>query len=317
MGSTISLNRNRDRGQTLVIVLIIMFVLITLGFVVMLVLSREITATGIARERNIADDLSQAGVRYAYSQLRFAEEGADWRPEPPQPVPADVNPNLPPGLGPNSDPENPAATNPDPDYFWLRRQGVPGNADPNDRGGPDGLGCFTRLNYDTGRTLVRVLYAPSGSNLVLPNATIDPNKSKLRSYTIVQAIGRPGAFNSLDPTSVRQPDPQTIAKLPLLCRSALLNPATTSPTKEQRGQAAQIGNPHDFGSNFMGNPVRVKRMFGGTVINGPGGMRTLGAPIYVNGDLEIFGNVADPQGQSGLEVFSTTTLATNSARPET
>ena len=112
MGSTITLNRNRAGGQTLVIVLIIMFVLITLGFVVMLVLGREITATGIARERNISDDLAQAGVRYAYSQLRFSESGADWRPEPPQPVPADVVPNVPPGLGPNSDPENPVATDP-------------------------------------------------------------------------------------------------------------------------------------------------------------------------------------------------------------
>jgi hypothetical protein len=303
MGSTISLNRNRDRGQTLVIVLIIMFVLITLGFVVMLVLSREITATGIARERNVADDLAQAGVRYSYSQLRFSEEGADWRPEPPQPVPADVNPNLPPGLGPNSDPENPAATNPDPDYFWLRRQGVPGNADPNDRGGPDGLGCFTRLNYDTGRTLVRVLYAPSGSNLVLPNATIDPNKSKLRSYTIVQAIGRPGAFNSLDPTSVRQPDPQNYREVAAIVPIGIIESGYYISNKEQRGQPAQIGNPHDFGANFMGSTVHVKRLFGGTVINGPGGMRTLGAPIYVNGDLEIFGNVADPQGQSGIEVF--------------
>src|SRR5687768_14037906 len=301
MGSTLSLNRSRAGGQTLVIVLIIMFVLITLGFVVMLVLGREITATGISRERNVADDLSQAGVRFAYSQLRFSEDGADWRPEPPQPVAADVNPNLPPGLGPNSDPENPAATNPDPDYFWLRRQGVVGNVDPNDRGGPDGLGCFTRLNYDTGRTLVRVLYAPSGSNLLLPNATIDTDAAKLRSYTMVQSIGRPGSFNSLDPTSARQPDAQNYREVAAIVPIGIIESGYYVHNKDERGQPAQIGNPIDFGSNFLGNPVRVQRLFGGAVVNGPGGMRTLGAPIYVNGDLQIFGNAVDPQGQSGVE----------------
>jgi hypothetical protein len=303
MGSTITLNRNRAGGQTLVIVLIIMFVLITLGFVVMLVLGREIAATGIARERNISDDLAQAGVRYAYSQLRFSEDGADWRPEPPQPVPADVLPNVPPGLGPNSDPENPTATNPDPDYFWLRRQGIPGNADPNDRGGPDGLGCFTRLNYDTGRTLVRVLYAPSGSNLFTATNTVDPDKSKLRSYTIIQTIGRPGSFNSLDPTSARQPDPQNYREMSAIVPIGIIESGYYVTNKEERGQPAQIGSPLEFGSNFRGNPVKVKRLFGGERINGPGGQRTLGAPIYINGDLEIFGNVTDPEGETGIEVF--------------
>src|SRR5687768_1868679 len=302
MGSTLSLNRSRAGGQTLVIVLIIMFVLITLGFVVMLVLGREIAATGIARERNISDDLAQAGVRYAYSQLRFSEDGADWRPEPPQPVPADVLPNVPPGLGPNSDPENLTATNPDPDYFWLRRQGIPGNADPNDRGGPDGLGCFTRLNYDTGRTLVRVLYAPSGSSLFVANG-VDVNKSKLRSYTIIQSIGRPGAFNSLDPTSVRQPDPQNYREVSAIVPIGIIESGYYVTNKEERGQPAQIGNPLEFGANFRGNPVKTTKHFGGEVIIGPGGQRTLGAPIYVNGDLEIFGNVTDPQGQTGLQIY--------------
>ena len=65
MALTRQLNRSRSEGQTLVIVLIIMFVLITLGFVVMLVLGREISATGVARERNISDDLAQAGIRYS------------------------------------------------------------------------------------------------------------------------------------------------------------------------------------------------------------------------------------------------------------
>jgi hypothetical protein len=276
---------------------------VTLGFVVMLVLGREISATGVSRERNVADDLSQAGVRYAYAQLRFSEDGADWRPDPPQPVPADVDPNLPPGLGPNSDPENPAATNPDPDYFWLRRQGIAGNSDPNDKGGPDGLGCFTRLNYDTGRTLVRVLYVPSGSSLFLPSGGVDSNKGKLRAYTVLQAVGRPGAFNALDPTSARQPDPQNYREVAAIVPIGILESAWYVTNKEERNQPAEIGNPTDFGANFAGNPVRVIRQWGGTVVNGPGGTRTLGAPMYFNSDVEVHGNSVDPQGASGLEVF--------------
>ncbi|MDQ2986673.1 MAG: hypothetical protein M3R13_08110 [Armatimonadota bacterium] len=304
MGHSALLNRKREGGQTLVIVLIIMFVLVTLGFVVMLVLGREITATGVARERNISDDLSQAGIRYSYSQLRFSEKGADWRPDPPQPVPADVNPNLPPGLGPNSDPENLAATNPDPDYFWLRRQGIPGNADPNDRGGPDGLGCFTRLNYDTGRTLVRVVYVPSSSSMFTPAGGVNAQKAKLRAYTIVQAIGRPGAFNALDPTSARRPDPQNYRELAAIVPIGILESAYYVTDKEERNQAAPLGNPIDFGASFNGVPVKVRRKLGGDVATSPGGIRrTLGAPIYINSSAVFHGNMTDPAGASGMEIY--------------
>lgn len=287
----------------MVIVLLIMFVLVTLGFVVMVILSREITATGIARERGVADDLSQAGVRFAYSQLRFSEEGADWRPEPPQPVPADVQPNVPPGLGPNSDPENPNATNPDPDYFWLRRQVDPAAANPNDLGGPDGLGCFTRFNYDTGRALVRVMYVPSGTSLFTAAGNINLDRAKMRSYTVVQAIGRPGSYNSQDPTSARNPDPQNYREVTAIVPIGIIESAWYVTNKDERRQRAQIGNPVDFGANYLGNTVHVRKQLGGTVVPGPLGPITLGAPLYFNSDVEVFGNMNDPAGASGMEVY--------------
>ncbi|MER3466923.1 MAG: hypothetical protein C4340_07575, partial [Armatimonadota bacterium] len=72
-------SRKREEGQTLVIILLVLFVLATLAFVASVILGREIEATGQARGRNLANDLAQAGVRYCFSQLRFSEDGADWR----------------------------------------------------------------------------------------------------------------------------------------------------------------------------------------------------------------------------------------------
>lgn len=298
-----AINGKRERGQTLVITLIILFVLVTLGFVVILVVGRELGSTGIARERNVANDLAQAGVRYAYSQLRFSEDGADWRPEPPIPVAGDVDPNRPPGLGPNSDPENPAATNPDPDYFWLRRQVDPAVNNPADKGGPDGLGAFTRLNYKDGRVLIRVRYSPSGQELFGAGGAVGP-QGKLRAYTILESAGRPGAFNSLDPTSVRQPNLQNVRQLAAVVPIGIIESAWYVTNKEERNQPIDVGNPMDFGSNFLGTPVSIKRVAGGTVVPSPGGInRTLGAPMYFNGDVQVFGNLQGASGGSGMEVY--------------
>ncbi|MGI8922654.1 MAG: hypothetical protein ACR2HJ_01210 [Fimbriimonadales bacterium] len=293
----------RSRGQTLVIVLIILFVLVTLGFVVVLVVGRELGSTGIARERNVSNDLAQAGVRYAYSQLRFSEDGADWRPQPPLPVPADVDPTRPPGLGPNSDPENPTATNPDPDYFWLRRQRDPIANNPLDKGGPDGLGAYTRLNYQDGRSLARVRYSPSGQEMFEQGGAIN-NRGKLRAYTIIDVAGRPGAFNSLDPTSTKEPNNQNVRELTAIVPIGIIESAWYVTNKDERNQPVDIGNPVDFGANYLGNTVRVKRVLGGDPAPSPGGIiRTLGAPLYFNADVLAHGNVQDRNGASGLDVY--------------
>jgi hypothetical protein len=290
----------RSRGQTLVITLIILFVLVTLGFVAMLVLGREVGASGISRERNIANDLAQAGVRYCFAQLRFSEDGADWRPQPATPVIAPL-PTEPPGLGPESDPENPAATNPDPDFYWLRRRSDFTTLNPDDRGGPDGLGAFTRLNYDTGRALVRVRWSPSGPEIFNQNLSIN-EKGKLRAYTIIDSVGRPGNFNALDPTSARTPNIQTSRMLSAIVPIGIIESAYYVTNKDERNQPVDLGSPDDPGSNFMGTPVRIKRQIGGEVVQRPGGSPlTLGGSIYINGGLRLFGNVTTPV-ESGTEV---------------
>jgi type II secretory pathway pseudopilin PulG len=296
-------NLNRNKGQTLVITLIVLFVLVTLGFVLILVLGRQIGSTGIARERNVANDLAQAGIRYTYAQLRFSEAGADWRPQPPLPVLA-APPGDPPGLGPESDPENQAATNPDPDFYWMRRRVDFTVANPLDKGGPDGLGCFSRLNYDSGRALIRVRYAPSGQELFDASNLNFTQRAKLHHYTIVEVAGRPGNFNSLDPTSSRAPNLQNARELSAIVPIGIIETAYYVSNKDERNQAIELGAPADFGTNFLGSPVRVKRQIGGDVVARPGGLTmTLGGSMYLNGDARFFGNITDPTGASGTEVY--------------
>ena len=305
MGRDMQAILKRSRGQTLIIILIILFVLVTLGFTVMLTLGRELTATGIARSRNVANDLAQAGVRYCFAQLRFSEDGADWRPAPATPVIPPVFRNEPPGLGPESDPENPAATNPDPDFFWLRRRVDFVNFNANDKGGPDGLGAYTRLNYDDGRSLVRVRYSPSGAEIFDPNLPGGVNeRGQFRAYTIIEVVGRAGSFNAQDPTSSKEPHLQNVRELKAIVPIGILEDAYYVTNKDHRNQAVDLGNPVDMGSNFLGVTVKVKRIIGGTNVTSPGGvMRTLGGSIYINGDVRLYGDLLDVAGATGTEVY--------------
>src|SRR5688572_14845097 len=150
-----SARRGQD-GQTLLIAMLVLGVLLVLGLVFIGLISRNIRSASRMNERSRATDLAEAGVRYAHFQLLHSELGADWLPSM-----TDV------GAGP---------TSVDPDVLYLRPApylnatngplGLRYGADPQvDLGGPDGLGPFTRVNFDGGRALVRVRYAPSDSNI--------------------------------------------------------------------------------------------------------------------------------------------------------
>jgi hypothetical protein len=148
-----------------------------------------------------------------------------------------------------------------------------------------------------------VVYLPSGANLFTPSGGVDSDQGKLRAYTFVQSVGRPGSFNAVDPTSARRPDPQNYRELSAVVPIGILEAAWYVHNKEERNQAAQIGNPVDFGANFAGIPVKVRRILGGAVVATPNGQRVLGAPMYFNSDVDIFGNLNDRDGASGMEVF--------------
>ncbi|MBL1149750.1 MAG: hypothetical protein AKCLJLPJ_02311 [Fimbriimonadales bacterium] len=259
----------RTRGTALVVALAILFTLSALGLLFVRIVSNQINLSIGGTRRSIANDLAQAGIRYAFNQLRFSEDGADWRPQPPIPT------NVPPGLDPSFDPESPAATNPDPDYYWLRQ------------GGPDGRGAFTRINFERGRALIRVRYEPSD---VFAGAQI-PYAARLRAYTMIESVGRPGAFNSLDPTAVRRQNIQDARQLNAVASIGIIESARFVTNKERRTDPIEIGVPEDFGANFLGTPVQVPMVYPPVIVSSPIGNILVGAPAYFNGDLLVHGTV--------------------------
>lgn len=167
--------------------IIILGVLLVLGMVFIGIVNRNIVGSGRMQTRSVANDLAEAGIRYAHQQL--LNSTADWRPAPT--VLAGTSGDI----------------TRDPDALYLR----PGSgfgwrsaSDANiDQGGPDGLGPYSRINVDKGRFLIRVRYAPSDLNAFSTTAAGSlrtPGKAK--SYTIIESIGRPGAVNVNDPTTL-------------------------------------------------------------------------------------------------------------------
>jgi hypothetical protein len=186
------LTRTRS-GQTLIVALIILGLLMILGLVYIGIVNRNILGTGTQQRRSIANDLSEAGIRYAHAQLLNSELGADWRGTPSGPISPD---------GVNTT---------DPDALYLRpASGYPfraGSALP-DLGGPDGLGPYFRTNFNGGRALVRVRYAPSDINIFSPSPTgALRNPGQVRNYLIIESIGRAGAVNATDPTTLSNRNP--------------------------------------------------------------------------------------------------------------
>lgn len=282
----------RNRGTALIVALAVMFALGILGLVFIRLVSFSSLGAQVGGERTASDELATAGVRYAFSQLRFSEDGADWRPQPP----IDVNDNLP-GLTPDYDPENPAATNPDPDYYWLKR-GDPNN--PNDRGGPDGLGYFSRINFRNGRALIRVRYEPSGIELFATDAitgNLITDRGMMRAYTLIDSVGRPGAINVNDPTMVRNPDLQNARQISAVATIGIIESGRYITNKSKLQQPVELGVPSDFGGTFAGNPVNIPVILGGARVapppgySSPNGGLTTGCPIYINGSLQVYGDL--------------------------
>lgn len=192
-----SIFRRRQRGQTIIVALIIMGLLLILGFVFLGIINRSLKTSSRLQNRSLANDLSEAGIRYAHEQLLRSEQGADWRGQPTTMIDAPVGQPLP-------------DLTRDPDAFYLR---PPANIGSNfvkwpgsamvDRGGPDGLGPFFRVNFQGGRALVRVRYGPSDAN-IFRSSPSGPLRSpgQARDYVIIESVGREGIVNPNDPTAL-------------------------------------------------------------------------------------------------------------------
>lgn len=181
---------NHRAGQTLVITLIVMGVLLAVGFVFLSIVSRNIQQTSFSRRRTAAAELAEGGIRYAHAQLLRSQQGADWRP----------------ALNAITTSGGPDMTR-DPDILYIRPgtgYGLRDDADPQrDLGGPDGLGSYTRIDFQNGRSLIRVRYAPSDAN-IFSNQPSGPlrNPGKARTFTIIESVGRPGRVTFNDPTTL-------------------------------------------------------------------------------------------------------------------
>ncbi|MEZ0327685.1 MAG: hypothetical protein ACAH95_17450 [Fimbriimonas sp.] len=218
--------KRRERGQTIIVALIILGLLMIIGFVYIGIVNRNILTSGRMQRRSISNDLSEAGIRYAHAQLLNSALGADWRGTPTGPV----------------DPTNSGLTL-DPDALYLR----PGSGYPfrpgsaaADLGGPDGLGQFFRVNFNNGRALVRVRYAPSDINIFSPTPTgAMRSPGQVRNYLIIESVGRSGRVDPTDPTTL-------VAATPL--------------------RYAGFGNPTQF-QDAISNMLRNEKNFGSRSIN--------------------------------------------------
>lgn len=183
-----STSHRGQRGQTLVMALLILGIMLGLGFIFAGLISRNISQTGRSLERTRAGDLAEAGVRFAHTQMLFSDLGADWRPAATPPI------------------TDPTGFSRDPDALYLRQgTGIPlrGAADTLlDRGGPDGLGPFARVNFDRGRALIRVLYLPSDRAVFNSPTGVVRRPGKARNYIRIESIGRVGRINVNDPTTL-------------------------------------------------------------------------------------------------------------------
>jgi len=182
----------RQRGQTLIIAMIVLGLLLILGFVFLGIVDRNVQGANTAQTRTGANDLADAGIRYAQSQLATSSLGADWRGTPTTITPTAASANF----------------TKDPDIDYLRpgsgRVGwAADNQNQVDLGGPDGLGPFVRVNFSTGRALVRVRYAPSDANAFDQTPT-GPLRTPgvVHNYLIIESIGREGVVNLSDPTTL-------------------------------------------------------------------------------------------------------------------
>lgn len=189
-----------------------MFVLLLLGFVFLGIINRNILQSTASRERSRAADLADAGIRYSQSQLVSGILGADWTPDPTPPITRFDSAGNPIAAG-AADPAGPVFTT-DPDIFYTRAPSLNDRGQSAqltlrdtdllaDKGGPDGLGPFSRVQFANGRALIRVRYAPSDIDITQASASgplREPGKA--HSYIIIESIGRPGFINPSDPTTL-------------------------------------------------------------------------------------------------------------------
>lgn len=317
--------QKRQGGQTIIVAMIMLGLLLILGFVFIGIINRNVKTSGRMQDRTVADDLSEAGIRYAHAQLLHSQLGADWRGTPTPPVTGSA-----------------VGLSIDPDAYYLRPAGflqngnrvrfAPGNSTPFDMGGPDGLGPYFRVNFANGRALVRVRYAQSDAAMFQADPS-GPLRSPglARSYIIIESVGREGVINTNDPTTLKtdvehriqnfasqaefQQEMATLRATESRFAGIHINRAFASigiteharfiTNLFQTSRPAEMGIPADLGSSYrdgntrnlvsasltqrIGGAIPLVTLGNGTTASIEAGSFPGGGSTYVNADLKLYG----------------------------
>ncbi|RYG36084.1 hypothetical protein EON81_10835, partial [bacterium] len=308
--------RTREGGQTIIVALIILGLLLILGFVFIGIINRSIKSGRGTLQRNRTNEIAEAGIRYAHRQLLQSDEGADWRGTPTLPVSEAGQPDL----------------TRDPDAIYLRPASgylIPGtNPGLTDLGGPDGLGPYMRVGFESDRALVRVRYAPSDLNLFSrdPQGALR-NPGAVRSYLLIESVGRNGGVTQNDPTtlgtangvqyrnfinqagfegayrqfSAAQAGARTTTISRALVSIGLTDSARWFTNKFKQTRAAELGIPADIAASYNGIAPSLQLGLprvdhsGLGFFNGPADIGGLGsfrsnADVIINGGVRMYAN---------------------------
>ncbi len=182
----------KDAGQTLVIAVIILGILLILGVAFASIINRNIKDTSRSSRRTQSSDAARSGIEFAHAQMLNSPLGADWHPDPTPPLIV-------------------GGLSRDPDALYLRpASGFAVEPDPVgkpgytvvDLGGPDYLGPYSRVEFESSRALVRVRFQPSdyGSQVTPTGQLRKPGLAK--NTVVIESIGRQGTVNANDPTQL-------------------------------------------------------------------------------------------------------------------
>ncbi|MHB1460284.1 MAG: hypothetical protein ACYC1M_03265 [Armatimonadota bacterium] len=289
MSHNITKAHRRNSGQTLVIAMLVLMVMAGLGTLFLAIVGRNLRNSQQNAEIVSAEYYAEAGVRYADQRLTYSNEGADWRPVPVDPIDIAAD---------------------DPDAQWLHEG-------------------YTRIDFQKGRSLIRLSYDPQ------------PDNPESR-YLKIESIGRIGKVNPNDPTTLT--GPETTQKHVLVAYKAigLTDYMRFVTNKDKRKNLAlELGSPviwepasagGEFPSGMTAwdktpsdiKPLAIRSLLGASKAVGADGLKRFyndpvfdlldggddgllvsGAPIRVNGDLKLYGPMdifLDPKRGQKMEV---------------
>lgn len=266
----------RRRGQTLIIAIMVMFILAIVATVFIALVARNLSRSERSYNTDSVAAIAEAGIRYADEMLTTSDEGADWRPIPDN-VGQQTAGNIAAGTPPTPVTNWQAAfQNMDPDFEWVRPYW------PTELGFAGPTGGYTRFNSDQGRFLLRISYNP------------DP-KVVMSKYIKIEAIGRWGMIDTLDPTTYHDAGHYRLRReITAFKPIGITDYSRFITNKDDRSADIPLGVPN-YATNFgraAGDGTKGTSKYG-----------ERGGPIRVNGNLLWYGNWDTNASNPSINIF--------------